>query len=40
MGGIYFHSHSSISNFQFKLEGVIEKKNLEGLKYFILSDFT
>ena len=38
-GGIYFHPHSSISNFQLKLECVIEKINLEGLNYFILGDF-
>ena len=39
VGGIYFHPHSSISNFQLKLESVIEKINLEGLNYFILGDF-
>ena len=39
MGAIYFHPYSLISNFQLKLEYVIEKLNLEGLNYLILGDF-
>ena len=39
MGEIYFHHHSSISNFQFRLECEINKLNTEGLKYFILGGF-
>ena len=39
VGGIYFHTHSFISNFQIKVEHTIEKINVEGLKYFIMGDF-
>ena len=39
VGGIYFHPHSFITNFQLKLEHTIEKLNVDDLKYFMMGDF-
>ena len=39
VGEIYLHPHSSIINFQLKLEHTIEKVDVEGLKYFIMDNF-